>query len=426
MPLDAITPATRNPKQHAVRDVIASIRRFGWTAPVILDERTEHLVAGHGRLIALRAIRDENHPAPDGVQVDGTQWLVPVVRGWESRDDAHAEAMIIADNRLTEQGGWDDRLLAEMLEEIGDYSPDLLHDTGFTEDQLHHLIAGFDGEDAKQELVDAKEKKPNPRKLELDAILTLSDPSHVGCRIAHECGIKIGTMSGKSPAPRTRERWEWRYPITFIDNEWHGYDHKKHVDFVSLFNPKYATVRDIMTKQQCEEAGVAYYTFDEVMAMAEDVQQHAENVIIIPKYDCIADIPEKYMLGYSVQSSYGSTPLPAAKFEGRRVHLLGGSWANQLRYLSILGESIVSIDFNHCLKIAMYAQYNTMDGKVKALPEDMRPSNPQTVALAISLGHIGRAIHELTNGQSGAAPEEVDTPSDEELNSDDTYREVFA
>ena len=154
LPLDDVQPAERNPKQHAVRDVMESIRRFGWTAPVILDERTGRLVAGHGRLTALRAIRDENLPVPDGVQTTGTDWLVPVVRGWRSADEAHATAALIADNKLSENGGWDDRALAELLDELGDYSPDLMAATGYSEHELKAMVDAFAGFPDMDDLAD--------------------------------------------------------------------------------------------------------------------------------------------------------------------------------------------------------------------------------------------------------------------------------
>lgn len=150
VPLDDVVPADRNPKEHAIPDIVTSVRRFGFTAPLLHDERTDRLVAGHGRLDALRAIRDSDDPkVPNGITLgpDGA-WLVPVVRGWASTDDAHAEAYLVADNRLTERGGWDDHALAALLEDVRDYSPDLLAATGFSGDDLDALLASVTGDDA--------------------------------------------------------------------------------------------------------------------------------------------------------------------------------------------------------------------------------------------------------------------------------------
>lgn len=140
LPIDEVPEADRNAKTHARDQIADSMRAFDFTSPLILDERTGRLVAGHGRLEALRAMRDNGEPPPGGVTADDGRWWVPVVRGWASGDDEHAQAVVIADNRLTEAGGWDDRMLAELLDEITDYNPDLLVTTGFTHDDLDQLL----------------------------------------------------------------------------------------------------------------------------------------------------------------------------------------------------------------------------------------------------------------------------------------------
>lgn len=140
MPLKALQRAPRNPKLHAEDDLRASVTRFGYVEPIVLDERTERIVAGHGRLDILAGLRETGRPEdwpadaawpPEGVEVDGGGgWLVPVLRGWASADEAEAEAYLLASNRIGEKGGWDDAMLAELL---GDYAttPDWLVGTGY-------------------------------------------------------------------------------------------------------------------------------------------------------------------------------------------------------------------------------------------------------------------------------------------------------
>lgn len=80
VPLDDITLARTNPKRHATGQVQGSIGRFGLAAPPVLDDRTGRLVAGHGRIEALRAMRDAGQNPPDGIRADGDMWLIPVYR----------------------------------------------------------------------------------------------------------------------------------------------------------------------------------------------------------------------------------------------------------------------------------------------------------------------------------------------------------
>lgn len=125
--LDELRSALRNPKQHALEPLSASLAEHGAVEPPALDERTGRLVAGHGRVEALRLMRERGEPPPAGVLVDEAGvWRVPVLRGWSSRDDAEAERYLARSNRLTELGGWDDSMLRELLaEQPRDFALDL-------------------------------------------------------------------------------------------------------------------------------------------------------------------------------------------------------------------------------------------------------------------------------------------------------------
>lgn len=138
--LDDVATAERNAKEHDLPRLVRSIEEFGFTIPLLPDDRTGRLVAGHGRLVALRQMRDSGATPPEGVHVTDGAWFVPMIRGWASRDDDHAAAVSVADNRLSEVGGWDDNTLAELLEEIVDGNPDLLDVTGFTVDNLDEML----------------------------------------------------------------------------------------------------------------------------------------------------------------------------------------------------------------------------------------------------------------------------------------------
>jgi len=141
MRLDDIKPAPRNPKQHDRAAIGASVDRFGLSEVPLLDERTGRLVAGHGRLEDILARAERGDEPPDGVRVarDG-QWTMPVVRGWASRSDAEAEAYLVASNRLTERGGWDDSALASLLSDLAAADAALLEVTGYDPDDLTRLI----------------------------------------------------------------------------------------------------------------------------------------------------------------------------------------------------------------------------------------------------------------------------------------------
>lgn len=163
MPINSLRPNPANPKDHHLGELSVSMDRFGYVEPIVIDERTEQLIAGHGRVEALQKMRAAKKPAPQGVDVDGDEWLVPVVRGWASKDDAEASAMLIASNQLTIAGGWNDAKLADMLTVLS--QENALAGTGFDSDDLDNLIAQLNAEqnaaggDTDAELEEPEEEK---------------------------------------------------------------------------------------------------------------------------------------------------------------------------------------------------------------------------------------------------------------------------
>lgn len=146
-----ITPFARNSRTHSdeqVAQVAASIKEFGWTNPILIDE-TSTIIAGHGRLMAAQRL---------GLSE------VPTIR-LEGLTDAQKRAYVIADNKLALNAGWDEEMLAI---EIGDlleqgFDLDL---TGFGEDEIGALLAdvnkvdeGLTNEDAVPELPEAPTSK---------------------------------------------------------------------------------------------------------------------------------------------------------------------------------------------------------------------------------------------------------------------------
>jgi len=136
--LGEIVPAPSNPKKHDVPRIRRSMARYGVVEPPVLDERTGRLVAGHGRLEAFAEARAVGLDAPEGVRVNAKgEWLVPMIRGWSSRNDAEAEAYLVTSNELTITPGWDDNALAEMLADMDRQLADI---AGFDFDRLSDLL----------------------------------------------------------------------------------------------------------------------------------------------------------------------------------------------------------------------------------------------------------------------------------------------
>jgi len=145
--LDSIEPLARNAKAHDVPKIVRSFRRFGFVAPPTIDEKTGTLAAGHGRVKALERMRKggEKPPARIDVAADG-MWMVPVLRGISFANQHELEAYAIADNRLTEVGGWDKEKLTDWLRD-GDED---FESIGFSQDDVKKLLGEMSEEMEKE------------------------------------------------------------------------------------------------------------------------------------------------------------------------------------------------------------------------------------------------------------------------------------
>lgn len=137
--LATVLRAPRNPKQHDLGVIQASLDRFGFVSPILMDDATGRLVAGHGRLDALQQRKASGGSPPARVRVDGDRWLVPVIRGLAFSSPTEAESYLVADNQLTLLGGWDEHALAGLLSDLA--TQQALDGTGFDAEDVDRLLA---------------------------------------------------------------------------------------------------------------------------------------------------------------------------------------------------------------------------------------------------------------------------------------------
>lgn len=141
LPLSGLEPDGRNPKAHDEGTINDSISRFGVLDLIVRDERTGRIISGHGRRKALLRMQETGEDAPEGVKVDEDGvWLVPVVTGWASRSDTEASAALIALNRTTELGGWDEDALLALLDDLEDIDGGL-DGVGYSTEDIDDLRA---------------------------------------------------------------------------------------------------------------------------------------------------------------------------------------------------------------------------------------------------------------------------------------------
>lgn len=367
-PIDRLQTLEGNPRRGDVSAVKASYQRFGQRKPIVA-RRDGTVIAGNHQLLAARELG----------------WTeIAVV--WVDDDDITAKAFALADNRVGDLGTYDNFDLADMLQAVA-IDPELLPSTGYTQADIDDLLAQLttDEQGAKDQIDNAEPAGDDTLSHNIDVFFNASP---ILGKISTAMGFMPGIIS-RAVSPSYLNQVEvLSLDINFVDNEFKEYEHDKHVAAVKALSPRYATVRDIMTRSQCETAGIDFYEFDEIIDMAREVGQHAENVIIVPKYDCLDQIPEEFMLGYSIPTAYGATPIPIDRYRGRRVHLLGGNWKRQRNALGILGEDVVSLDNNHLMNIARWGLCYTPDGGSKEVAKIMPGFYGNVVAMMLSFSAI--------------------------------------
>lgn len=123
-PTDKLIPYARNSRTHSdeqVAQIMASIKEFGFTNPILID-KDNVIIAGHGRLLAAQRLGITN---------------VPIIR-LPHITETQRRALVIADNKLAENAGWDEEMLALEIGELKEENFDI-ELLGFNPDELNEI-----------------------------------------------------------------------------------------------------------------------------------------------------------------------------------------------------------------------------------------------------------------------------------------------
>jgi ParB-like chromosome segregation protein Spo0J len=174
-PISELILYARNSRTHSdaqVAQIAASIREWGWTMPILVDE-DGNVIAGHGRIMAAQKLGIADVPCMTAT-------------GWS---EAKRRAYVIADNKLALNAGWDDEMLRVEFGELRDLDFDLSL-TGFDSDE----IAAFQFDD------DAEADMPNladgDREPFQQMTFTLHDEQAEQVRAAMEKAKAMGAFVG--------------------------------------------------------------------------------------------------------------------------------------------------------------------------------------------------------------------------------------
>ena len=144
-PIESLTVYARNARRHPERQLVelaASIRRFGFTMPVLVDGNGE-IIAGHGRIEAAR-------------RAGLTEVPVLVARDWTH---AQIRSYRLADNRLAELATWDDDLLRIELSELIEVD-ELLNGLGWEPTEIELMLGESAGGNDQENPARSSSKQP--------------------------------------------------------------------------------------------------------------------------------------------------------------------------------------------------------------------------------------------------------------------------
>lgn len=168
--IDDLIPYVNNTRTHSeeqVNQIASSIKEFGFTNPVLIDEQGG-LIAGHGRVMGARKI---------GLKEVPTISLIGLT-------ESQKKAYIIADNKLALNAGWDEELLKIELQALQEMDFDLSL-TGFSDEELKDFDL-----DIEDEIILDTDKADEVPEVEENPVIKLGDLIELGHNYQHRllCG----------------------------------------------------------------------------------------------------------------------------------------------------------------------------------------------------------------------------------------------
>ena len=122
-----LKPFTDNPRHNSernIQDIQRSIKKFGFTNPILVRKEDNMIIAGHGRLQSAQELGVEE---------------VPVIYLDFSENDAKLYS--ITDNRTGETSEWDVLALNDLIKKLEEDEEIHLDDTGFRVEELDELLS---------------------------------------------------------------------------------------------------------------------------------------------------------------------------------------------------------------------------------------------------------------------------------------------
>jgi len=199
--INDLTPWKDNPRKNDGRPVEAvmdSIKRFGFSSPIIARQEDGQVIAGHTRLKAAKALGLEQVP----------------VR-FMDLDLADAKLLALADNKIGELADWDNEVFARIVADVD--SAELLL-AGFTEDDLSALLDSEPEPDLDAAL-EADDARDDELPEQVEPITKPGDVVELGPHVLH-CGDCIEVMQGMEENSVDAICCDPPYGLGFMGKQW--------------------------------------------------------------------------------------------------------------------------------------------------------------------------------------------------------------
>jgi DNA modification methylase len=179
-PLDRLIPYARNARTHSpaqVAEIAGSIRAFGFSNPILVSEDAD-IIAGHGRLAAARKLGLTEAP-------------VVVLRGLT---EVQRRQLVLADNRIALNSGWDSKMLSLELADLSGLGADLAS-IGFSKKELAAALSRVEGgltdENDTPSIVEAAVSRPGD--------IWQLGPHRVACGDSRDAALVRSLLAGVLP-----------------------------------------------------------------------------------------------------------------------------------------------------------------------------------------------------------------------------------
>lgn len=164
-----LVPYANNSRTHSpqqVDQIAASINEWGWTTPVLVDEKGM-LIAGHGRIMAAQKLGIDKVPT-----MTATGWT-----------EAQKKAYVIADNKLALNADWNMEMLSIELQELQELDFDIQL-TGFDLGELEDFIDDEEGEGGEYtNKIDAPIYEPSGEQPKVSELFNIEKASELEAKI---------------------------------------------------------------------------------------------------------------------------------------------------------------------------------------------------------------------------------------------------